>query len=370
MSDLQTRMRAAFNASTALHKAAGDEAIIENADQTPEVTAVASPADGQTGAASDIIATQTSAEDGKLGSITPPDVDMSNVGEGGIDAAQVEPTKEGEAAAILNVKQEPVTKEEIDMIDKAASAIMAAAARINGYTAEQLAEGFSKKASEVTVDELLQKRADAGDPAAQYALDYLASFELGMKKKANDLEQMGAQTPEEIEMAEAALNEAATENPDAVVADVMGGEGEEVEGEGEGEEAGDEELAEELANLSDEEIEALLQEDGAEVEGALQETIADVAELLLEEDPELDEETAVLAAQDIVSDAAQTIEAQDAIGAMDENGEYLVGDEDAAGAVEEMVKTASAYPLRDAVVACLSDRIGFSPDAFAHRLFN
>jgi hypothetical protein len=62
------------------------------------------------------------------------------------------------------------------------------------------------------------------------------------------------------------------------------------------------------------------------------------------------------------------IDAQQAIGAVDENGEYAVSDEDAAEAVENMTKTASAFPLRDALCSRFNATFGLSPEAFAHRL--
>ena len=93
-----------------------------------------------------------------------------------------------------------------------------------------------------------------------------------------------------------------------------------------------------------------------------------MAEAILTEDPSISEEDALAAAQEVVADALMTMDAQQALGAMGEDGEYLVDDENAAAAIDELTKTASANPMRGAVVAQLNARFGLSPDAFSKRL--
>ena len=58
---------------------------------------------------------------------------------GGVNAAIVEPNKEGEAAAILDVKKEEVTKEDLEAMNKAANAIRRIGARIANLPVEDIA---------------------------------------------------------------------------------------------------------------------------------------------------------------------------------------------------------------------------------------
>ena len=74
------------------------------------------------------------------------------------------------------------------------------------------------------------------------------------------------------------------------------------------------------------------------------------------------------AAADQVADALETVEAQQAIGAVDETGAPVVSDEDAGAAVEAMEKSASDYPLRGVLATAINTRLGLSPEAFAARL--
>ena len=113
---------------------------------------------------------------------------------------------------------------------------------------------------------------------------------------------------------------------------------------------------------------AALEAVGAEIEAAAQEATMEVAEAIMAEDPSISEEEALTAAQEVVADALMTMDAQQALGAMDENGEYVVGDDEAAQAVDELAKTASANPMRGAVVAQLNAKFGLTPDAFAKRI--
>lgn len=347
MSDLTEKLRQILSKEAT---AAADSEMINSAEKDPKPTAsVANPADAQTGAAADVIATSNGVE-GRIQpgtESTATEVDSANAPAGGIDAALVEPNKEGEAEKVLGVKKDEVTKEEgIDVINKAANAIREIGARLANLPDAELAACFEKKASaQDTPQELLIKAASAGDSSAQFLVDMLASYELGLAKKANDLKEISeaGATPEQVAAAETALNEAAMENPDLL-------------------------LEEEAAADIDPEAADVLQQVGAEIESAAQEATADVAEAILEQDPSIPQEEAYAAAQEAVVDALMTIDAQQAIGAADEEGNYAVDDAAAAAAVDELAKSASAHPMRDAICGELNKRFGLSPKAFATRL--
>ena len=101
-------------------------------------------------------------------------------------------------------------------------------------------------------------------------------------------------------------------------------------------------------------------------------TVGDLVEGLAAEiqaqDPNIAPEEAMDAAADQVADALETVEAQQAIGAVDEAGAPVMSDEDAGAAVEAMEKSASAYPLRGVLATAINTRLGLSPEAFAARL--
>lgn len=242
------------------------------------------------------------------------------------------------AAGELNASKGEVTKADLDAIDKKASALENYAKDIIEEMTRNAMNVFGKQASAATSDleqaqDCLQKLADAGDPAAQHMLDFQASYMLGMQKKANDLAAAVGEnaSPEEIMAAEEALNAGALEDPESVLA-----------------EEGD--------------------VDAAALEEAAIEAVLDVAEIIQEENPEMSDEEALLQAQDQVADAIATTDAQQLIGAMDENGEYVVDDAAAEDAVGEMVKSASAYPFRDALCERFNACRGLDPRAFAERV--
>ena len=345
MSKLQEQLSAILNKRAS----AADSELIDNAEKTPApVASVTNPADAQTGEAADVITDAVGADGrvqpGTSSEIT--DVDVAAAGPGGIDAANVEGNKDGEAAGILNIKDGEVTKEEsIDVINKAANAVRAIASRLMDMPEEELAGAFRKEASaqetaQATAQELLLKAASAGDTSAQFLVDMLASYEYGIAKKASDLEQLNAAgaSPEQVSELEDALNAQAMENPEM------------------------------LMDEGDADIDPALLEVGAEIEAAAQEATIEVAEAIMAEDPSINEDEALAAAQEAVVDAIMTIDQQQAIGAMDDAGQYLVDDEAAAAAVDELAKTAAAHPMRDPIVTQLNQRFGLTPDAFAARL--
>lgn len=109
-------------------------------------------------------------------------------------------------------------------------------------------------------------------------------------------------------------------------------------------------------------------EGSAEVLNTVGELVEGLAAEIQAQDPNIAPEEAMDAAADQVADALETVEAQQAIGAVDEAGAPVVSDEDAGAAVEEMEKSASAYPLRGVLATAINTRLGLSPEAFAARL--
>lgn len=344
MSNLKEQLRQIL----AKEASAADSSLLDSAEQTPApVATVSNPADAQTGEIDDITTNSVGADNrvqpGTSSEVT--DVNADSAGPGGVDATVIEGNKDGEAANVLDIKKGEITKEEsIDVINKAANAIRAIGSRLMSISDEELAGGFRKQASApASAHEMLIKAASEGDTTAQFMVDLMTSYELGLAKKANDLEQLTAAgaTPEQVAEAEDALNAQAMEDPSILMED---------------------------EEMSGEDIDPALAEVGAEIEAAAQEATMEVAEAILAEDPSISEDEALEAAQEAVVDAIMTIDAQQAMGATDENGNYMVDDEAAAGAVDELAKTASAHPMRDAIVGQLNQRFGLSPEAFAKRL--
>lgn len=341
MSKLQDELRQVLSKQAS----AADSGLIDSAEQTPApVASVTNPADAQTGEISDI-ATNSVGADGRVQPGTSSevtDVNAEAAGPGGIDVTVIEGNKDGEAADVLNIKDGEISKEEsIDVINKAANAVRSIASRLMSIPDEELVGSFRKEASApATAQEMLIKAASEGDTSAQFLVDMLASYEYGIAKKASDLDSLAAEgaSPEQIAELEDALNAQAIENPEM------------------------------LAGEGDAEIDPALLEVGAEIEAAAQEATVEVAEAILAEDPSISEDEALAAAQEAVVDAIMTIDQQQALGAVDEEGNYLVDDEAAMGAIDDLTKTASAHPMRDPIVAQLNQRFGLTPDAFAERL--
>lgn len=359
MSNLQERIRAAIQASHAnLGKFASE---VESAEtKTPEVAATGTPEELQGSAASDVTVDSVPLM-GNKGETTPSGI----AEEGGIDVTNVEETKDGEAAAALDIKEGTVTEEDIDVLNKAANAVRSIGARLMNADAFAMNKYASAEDDAVTI---MYKRASAGDPSAQACLDWMASFELGMQKKANDMaaavEATGAEDEESLAGIEDTLNANAMEDPE-----LLGAEGdmdiEDLEGDIENDDI--EGLMAELE--ANPELMAEIQEAGAAIEEAMGEEVEALAEEIMAEDPEVSEEEAYEVAAEHVLDAVETVDAQQLIGAADEDGEPVVSDEDAVAAADEMVKTASAYPLRDVLTARLNARLCLNPEGFAQRLF-
>ena len=338
MSTMRENLYAALRKSAS----AANSPLLTEAEKNPSATKLSSPAEGVSDNV-DSVATDAVGLEGQPGTDSEITGNASVSGEGGIDVTQISGNADGEAAEVLGVVNKEVTEENVENMNKAANALRVIGQQIANAQMADFENAMSKEASAPDFEDMLLKHASEGDERAQFVADLLASYQYGMMKKASDLEEMGAETPEEMAIADAALNEAAEENPEALMADLSG---------------------EEI----DPELLAAAQEEAAAVEAEVQEAILDVAEEILDTDPSVSEEEAVAAAQDAVVDALQMVDAQQAIGAVDENGEYAIDDATAAAAVDNMTKTASAYPLRDVLTTRFNATFGLSPEAFATRL--
>jgi hypothetical protein len=346
-----------------MRKSASNDATVGSVEKDPEGHKISSPEEGRTGAADDLITDSNGAPGvdtpGTHSEVTEP---VGSVGDGGMSGSIVEGNREGEAEEILDPKQTEVVQDDVELINKAASAVLEQAANIINMLEEEGEDMINKFASaQDDVRTLLLKRASMGDTDAQVICDMVASFEYGMAKKASDLEELAeytaAESPEDVADLEEALNAAAVEDPEAALS------GEDYVGE----EGADEDYADFEDELSDEDLMMLEEELSADTENIAQEAILDLAELIVEENPEISDEEALLIAQDQVADAADTVEAEQLLGDMDESGEYAIDDEDAGEVLDNMAKTASAYPLRGILSDHLNTQFGLDPAQFNTR---
>ena len=145
---------------------------------------------------------------------------------------------------------------------------------------------------------------------------------------------------------------------DQLAAELAGGVGEDVN-------AGDLEGMEQTASGEAVEVPA---EADATAEEAIESLVLEVASEIQAESPEASEDECIEAAVEAVADAIATAQEQEAIGATDENGEYIVPDDVVAESVEDMAKTAAANPLRDALTPVVATLFGVDQNAFINRL--
>lgn len=106
----------------------------------------------------------------------------------------------------------------------------------------------------------------------------------------------------------------------------------------------------------------------AEAEQVLNQIVEATAADIKAQSPEISDEEAVAAAEEAVADAMATLEEQVAIGATDAEGNYMVPDEVAAESINDMVKTASANPLRDTLTPVVAQLFGIDQSAFIKRV--
>lgn len=134
----------------------------------------------------------------------------------------------------------------------------------------------------------------------------------------------------------------------------------------------DNKLAEELSVAGGMEQTASAEEVPAEAAGEVEEVINELiiatAEDIKASAPEMPDEEAIELASDAVMDAVATASEQEAIGATTEDGEYAVPDEVAAASIEDMIKTASANPLREALTPVVATIFNIDQTAFINRI--
>lgn len=282
-------------------------------------------------------------------------------------------SQQGLDATVVPTNEDINAEDILNAVQKTASAVRSLAVRIGALSDAELDQAFSKQASAedafaslddmtktMLIEEYIAKQADAGDAACQSLIDYATSFNLGMMKRANDqaaLEAAGV----DPEAADAALQAAAEEDPYGVLMDENGELDDSIDPADLPEDAlagGDDEAA----------AMAIAQEMSAQIEQEAAQLTEAIAEDIMAEDPSISEDAARETAEEMVADAIDTSVAQQALGAQDEEGNYAINDEDAAAAVAEMDKTASAYPLRGVLTQHFNNQLGLDPSAFAKRL--
>jgi hypothetical protein len=106
----------------------------------------------------------------------------------------------------------------------------------------------------------------------------------------------------------------------------------------------------------------------SEAEAVVDEVIMATAQDIKASAPELSDEDAIVAAEEAVTDALDTLQEQVAISQVDETGAPVVPDEVAADSVEDMIKTASANPLRDVLTPIFANLFNIDQTAFIERL--
>ena len=273
-------------------------------------------------------------------------------------------SQQGADVTVVPTNEDINAEEVLNAVNKTASAIRNIAMQIGALSVEEIDAAFSKQASAedytAMVEEYIAKQADAGDPACQALIDYTTSFHLGMLKRANDQAELEA-AGVDPEVADAELQAAAEANPAGVLMDEEGAADADIDPA-----MLEAMMAEEGAEEGD--AEAIAQEMSAEIEAEAIELTEAIAADIMEQDPSISEEEALDAAAEQVADAIDTSIAQQAVGAVDENGEFAMSDDDAADVVDEMEKTASAFPMRGVLTQHFNDRLGLNPEMFAKRL--
>ena len=331
--------------------------------------------------------------------------DIADIGKAGEKVVNDEITP---AAPIHDNEDNPDVQEILataETVVKTANAMMPVLEAFSQMSEYELNNLFQKQASandlsDSQMFDMIEKMAHAGSPLAQSFINYCAGFQDVMDKIANDAAALEAQgvPPEEAEAM--ALQAAAGGMPEEAPADVETEAGAELEAalaeitaeaakeimevvpeaspeeaQAMAEELVYNKLTEEMGELeggagmeqtaSGEEVPA---ETASEAEEVIGELVMATAEDIKATNPEVSDEEALEAATEVVADAVATAQEQEALGATDENGEYLVPDEVASEAIADMAKTAAANPLRDALTPVVATLFGVDQNAFINRL--
>lgn len=113
-------------------------------------------------------------------------------------------------------------------------------------------------------------------------------------------------------------------------------------------------------------------EEGALNQDAVAEEVGNIVLELAQEikaqDPSISDEEAIQGAADAVADALNTVDVQQAIGEVGEDGTPVMDDATAQGLVNELGKTAAANPLRDLLTPAMNSLLHLSPENFAKRI--
>jgi len=114
--------------------------------------------------------------------------------------------------------------------------------------------------------------------------------------------------------------------------------------------------------------------DGAEgaaddtgVEALAVDLVENLAQDIKASDPSISDDEARQGAAAAVADAFDTAITQQAVGAIDEAGAPVLDDAAAGQLVDDLKKSASAFPLRDALTAVVNHQLQLSPEVFAQR---
>lgn len=334
--------------ASALAKMAGIEATAPAEGVVSEH--VKNPADGEIGVVADI---HTNVHENEKHELPGAASDI-------IENKPDDGSQQGADVTVVPTNEDINAEEVLNAVNKTASAIRNIAMQIGALSVEEIDAAFSKQASaedmNAMVEEYIAKQADAGDPACQALIDYTTSFHLGMMKRANDQAELEA-AGIDPEVADAELQAAAEANPAGILMDEEGAADADI----------DPAMLEEMA-AEEGDAEAIAQQMSAEIEAEAIELTEAIAADIMEQDPSISEEEALDAAAEQVADAIDTAIAQQAVGAVGEDGAFAMGDEDAADVVDEMKKTASAFPMRGVLTQHFNDRLGLSPEMFAKRL--
>jgi hypothetical protein len=266
--------------------------------------------------------------------------------------AEAAPATEEEIAEAVGAEAEAAAAK---LATEAANTIMEMDPSIPPEEAQALGEQLVAEAiqEELVSEEApaMEQTASAEDMAEDVAGE---NFEEALLDAAAELS--AAAVPEIMALDPSITEEQAAEIADelvaARVAEVFGGAG----------------AAEMPAEMPEGAEEVVNNEMVAEAAQVVDEVIAATAEEIKAASPEISGEEAIMAAEEAVADAMDTLQEQAAIGATDESGEFIVPDEVAAASVEDMVKTASANPLRDTLTPTFAQLFGIDQSAFIKRV--
>ena len=273
-----------------------------------------------------------------------------------LDEAAARQIAEESVAQVLNEAAEGGAGAEVAQADEAAQLEGAAQELVEELKQELIAKGVAEEEAEaLAVDaaaDMLRKAASAPE-AAEEAVEAAP-------------EAAAAEAPADADIDEEAV-EAVTQIASAVKeADPSITDEEAVEGAIE--------VLTEAANNPEAFAEQAAVADGAEgaaddtgVEALAADLVENLAQDIKASDPSISDDEALQGAAAAVADAFDTAIAQQAVGAVDAAGAPVLDDAAAGQLVDDLKKSASAFPLRDALTAVVNHQLQLSPEVFAQR---